>query len=293
MGSAVLILEIAEPVGSNLHHILQFAVNLVDLLLDACHKLVSLILIELQDALHLYLEQTEDVVFGNLTNHLRVERSESLVDIFANGINVRSILELLILIDTFLDEYLLERCEVELFEEFALTNLEFLTKEVLGVFHIMFKDIADSEELRFVVLDDAAVWRDVYLAVREGEERVESLVGRSSWCQLHLYLDVCRRVVVNVTCLDLSFVDSLEDGLDECCGGLAERYLADDESLGIDLLYLCAHLEYSATLSVVVARNIYAAACGEVGIEHERTSVEVIYGSVANLAEVMRKNLCR
>ena len=293
MGSAVLILEIAEPVGSNLHHILQFAVNLVDLLLDACHKLVRLVLIELQDALHLYLEQTEDVVFGNLADHLRIERSESLVDIFADGINVRSILELLILIDTFLDEYLLERCEVELFEEFALTNLEFLTKKVLGVFHIVPEDIADGEELRFVVLNDATVRRNVYLAVGESIEGVKSFVGRRSRCQLHLYFHVSRRVVVNVTSLYLAFVDGFKYCLYERCGGLAKRYLADYESLGIDLLYLCAHLEDTATLSVVVARNVYAAAGGEVGIEHEGTSVEVIYGSVANLAEVMRKNLCR
>ena len=176
-GSAVLVLEELEPVGGHLHKVGEVAVDLFYLSLDARHKLVGLVLVELQDTLHLDFEELEDVILSHLAHKLRIIRSEPLVDMLTDGIHVRSLFELAVLVYAFLNEYLLKRGEVELFEQFALAYLEFLAEQVLGVIYRMAEHVADSEELRLVVLDDAAVGRDVHLAVGEGIEGVERLVG--------------------------------------------------------------------------------------------------------------------
>ena len=168
MFMSILVAQELEPVGSNLHHIGQVAVNLLYLLLNARHEFVGLVLIKLQYALHLDFEELEDVVLGHLAHKLRIIRREPLVDMLAYRINVRGLFKLAVLIDAFLDENFLERRKVKLLEQFALTYLQFLPQEVLGVVNRMSEHVADSEELRLVGLDDAAVGRDVHLAVREG-----------------------------------------------------------------------------------------------------------------------------
>ena len=173
----VLVLEELEPVGGHLHKVGEVAVDLFYLSLDARHKLVGLVLVELQDTLHLDFEELEDVILSHLAHKLRIIRSEPLVDMLTDGIHVRGLFELAVLVYAFLNEYLLKRGEVELFEQFALAYLEFLAEQVLGVIYRMAEHVADSEELRLVVLDDAAVGRDVHLAVGEGIKGVERLVG--------------------------------------------------------------------------------------------------------------------
>ena len=208
---AVFLLKIAEPVGSNLGHVLQFLVDVGNFLLDAQHCLLCLLLIELQYALHLYLEQAQDVFLGHLAHHLRIERSEPFVDVLADGIDVGRILKLLVLVYALLDEYCLERHEVQMLQQFALPDLEFLAQQVLGVLHVISQHFAYGGELRFVVLDDTAVWRDIYLAVGECVERIKCLVRRHSRLQLYLNLCVRRRIVVHVTSLNLSFLYSLQN----------------------------------------------------------------------------------
>ena len=109
---AVLVLQELEPVGCYLYQVSQIAVNLLNLCLQAGHELVGLILIEFQDALHLDLQQLQDVVLGYLADKLWIVRCESLVDMFANGIYVRCLFKFLVLIDTLLDEDTLQALEV-------------------------------------------------------------------------------------------------------------------------------------------------------------------------------------
>ena len=106
----------------------------------------------------------------------------------------------------------------------------------------MAQHVADGEELRFVVLYHTAVGRDIHLAVGEGIEGVECLVGRHSRGEVHLYLDLGGSVVIHLARLYLTLLDGLEDRVDESGGGLAERYLAYDEGLVVEFLYLRPHL---------------------------------------------------
>ena len=131
----------------------------------------------------------------------------------------------------------------------------------------MAKHIANCQELRFVVFYDTAVWRNVNLAIRESIESVESLVRRYSRSEMHLNLNLSRRHVVNLLNLYLSLFNSLQYRLFQGVGSLAERQVADNESLVVELLYLCSHLQHTTTLTVVVSTNVDRTASREVWIE--------------------------
>ena len=129
----IFVAQELEPVGCHLHHICQVAVDLLNLCLDTRHEFVGLVLIKLQYALHLYFEEFEDIILGHLAHELGIIGSEPLVDMLAHGIHVGGLLKLAVLVYPLLDEYLFERGEMILFEQFGLAYLKFLAQEVLGV----------------------------------------------------------------------------------------------------------------------------------------------------------------
>ena len=212
---------------------------------------------------------------------------------FADGVDVGRLLELLVLVDALLDENFLQRREVQLFQQLALADFQFLAYQVLCAVHRVAQHVADGEELRLVVLDDAAVGRYVDFAVREGIQRVQRLVRRHAGRQLHLYLHLGSRQVLHVACLDLALVDSFQYRVDNRLRGLRERYLADDQRLRVQLLYLGTHLQHAATLSVVVFRHVDGTSRGEVGIQVELLAVQVADGSVAQFHEVVGQDFRR
>ena len=290
---AVLVLQELEPLGCHLYQVSQVAIDFLNLCLDASHEFVSLVLVELQNALHLDFQQLQDVVLRHLANHLRIEGGQALVDVLTNSIDIGCLLELLVLIDALFDEYLLQRTEVQLFQKLALANLQLLTNQVLGAVCRVAQHVADCQELRLVVLNDTAVGRDIDFAVGEGVESIESLVARNARSQLDLYLYFGSCQVLHMTSLDLALLDSFKNTVNYRFCGLGERYLADDERLGIELFYLGTHLQYTTTLSIVILADIDTATCGEVGVEVELLAMQITDGGITNLAEVMRQNLGR
>ena len=101
---AILVLEELEPLSCHLYQVGQITIYLVNLRTYASHQFFCLVLVELQDTLHLDFEQFQDVVLRDLAYHLRIERCQSLVDMLADAVDVRCLFELLVLIDTLLDE---------------------------------------------------------------------------------------------------------------------------------------------------------------------------------------------
>ena len=99
------------------------------------------------------------------------------------------------------------------------------------------------------------------------------------------------RVVLNLTCLNLTLIHRLRYGLDKRFGSLAVRNLADDKGLIVNLLNLGTNLHDASALSVVILRNIDGTSRQEVGIELERLFVEVTDGGIAYLVEVVWQNL--
>ncbi len=131
----------------------------------------------------------------------------------------------------------------------------------------MSEHIAHGEELRLVVLDDAAVGRYVDFAVAEGIEGIHRLVRRSAWSQMHEDFHVGRCDIIYLSGLDLSLSTALVMEFDEASGGFAVWYLADDECLVVELVYLGSYLQYASSLTVVVFAYVDGASCREIRIE--------------------------
>ena len=293
MVGPVFVLDVLEPVGRHLHHVVQVAVDASNLFVDAGNQLVGLVLVEFQDALHLDFEQSQDVVLGHLAHHLRVVRRQAVVNMFAHRVDVRCLLKFPVFIDALLDEDLLQRAEVQLLQQFVAFDLQFLSDEAHGAVHRVAQHVAHGEELRLVVLNHAAVGRDVHLAVGKRVERVDGLVRRHAGSQVHLNLHLGRCQVGHVARLDLAFLNSFGDALNQGVDGLREGNLANDKRLLVLFLNLRTHLQHTAALSVVIFRHVDAAARQEVGVQLERLSVQVFDGGVAQLIEVVRQNLRR
>ena len=113
---------------------------------------------------------------------------------------------------------------------------------------------------------------------------------------MHQYLHVGSGVILHLARLDFAALYSLQYRVYEaavalCCraaGGLAIRNLSYHQRLVVQFLYLGAHLHHTAALPVVIVAHVYAAPCGEVGIEVKLLIVQVADGCVAKLVEVVR-----
>lgn len=66
-----------------------------------------------------------------------------------------------------LNEYLFQRGVEQLLLELTPTDFEFAAEQALCAVYAVAEDIADSKELWLVILNDTAVWGNIYLAVGE------------------------------------------------------------------------------------------------------------------------------
>ena len=132
---AVLLLDEAEPVTGHLHHVGQLLVYLCYLLFDACYVLLGLVLVELQDARHLDFHESQDVLLCHLPYELGVVGREAFVDMLAGCIHRGGILELLVLVDALLDEYLFQTGKVQLFQQFSAPYEAFLAQQFQGAIY--------------------------------------------------------------------------------------------------------------------------------------------------------------
>ena len=296
---AVLLQDELEPFAGHLHHIGQFPIYLCQFLADAGHQFLGLVLVELQDAGHLYLHEAQDVVLGNLAHHLGIPWRQALVNPFAGLVHGLGILELLVLIDALLYEYLFQRGEVQLLQQLALADKPFLAQESEGVVHGTAQHIADGKELRFPLVDDTTVGAYAHLAIGTGIQGIYRLVGRCAGGKVHQYLHVGGCHVLHLAHLYLALLGSLQYGVDESGGfgcracGLAEGNLRNGQRLVVALLYLGSHTHRTSALAVVVTAHVNAAARGEVGIQLELLAMEVFDGSLANLTYVVWQYLAR
>ena len=63
---AILVAYIFKPAYRNVGHVLEVVLYVGEFSLDTRHEFVRLVLVILEDALHLYLEQAQDVVAGDV-----------------------------------------------------------------------------------------------------------------------------------------------------------------------------------------------------------------------------------
>ena len=174
---------------------------------DACNELIGLVFVELQDALHFDFHEPQNVIARHFANEFGLKRREFLVD-KSNGLIHRvGRFEFLFFIDALLDENAFQTGEKELLEQFATPNLKLLAQQAHGAVHTVAQHIAHREETRFIIFNHTAVGRNINLAIAEGIERIDSLVGRHAWCQMHLNFHLGRRIVVHTFGLNLPLIN--------------------------------------------------------------------------------------
>ena len=108
---------------------------------------------------------------------------------------------------------------------------------------------------------------------------------------MDLNLHLCRSKVINPFSLYLTFFNCFRDTLYKSTNRLGVGKFTDYESFLIQFLYLCAHLQHTTSLSVVIFPNVDTSSCLEVWIEVELLSVQITYCCITYLHEVMWKNL--
>ena len=175
---AVLLLQMREPLDRDTHHLAEVLVNLGYLRLDLLYQFVRLVLVELQNTLHPDFQQPEDVVPYHLTDKSLLVRFELGVDESHYLVETPCRLKLTFFINTVFDEDALQRVIEQLFLQFVLPDFQLHLQQCLGMLDRIAQHVGDGEETGLVVLDDTAVGRDVYLAVRESIECVDGLVTR-------------------------------------------------------------------------------------------------------------------
>ena len=154
----------------------------------------------------------------------------------------------------------------------------------------MAQQLGNAKEARFVVLNHAAVGRNRHLAVGEGVERVDGLIGRNSRLQINHNLDFGGSVVVHLLDFYLAFFIGFQYGIDERCRAFSVRHVLNHQRFVIDFLDASAHSHSTATLTVVVARNVDETARREVGIKFERLALKVENARIDKFVEVVRQN---
>ena len=158
---------------------------------------------------------------------------------------------------------------MQAFEQFSLADFQFLAEKSEGIVCRFLQYIAHGEEVRFLLVDDTAVRRDAYLTVGERIERIQCLVRRYAWSQMHEDFHLGRSQVFHFANFDFSLFAGFYDRVAYTCDGLSERDFGYGECLVVHLVYLGSDFHHTTTFAVVVAGYINGTTGLEVRIELE------------------------
>ena len=279
-------LEVGDSVVGQVR---QVVLHLLDILLDLLYLVVSLIRVETRDTNELQLGQALYIFNRNLSAQLRLERFQALVHRCV-GLLAR-LASLDKLVEFVLDKDALQRCSVPSLVMLRQGDLQLLFQKPLGMLCRVAQNIAYAHKCRFVILDNAGIWRNRHLAQGEGVECVDSLVARLSCRHLHYNLCLACRIVIDTANLNLALLVGFEDGVFDTLGSCRERYLGNCQSILIQLGNLCSHLHCATTQTIVIARYIYHTSRWEVGVELELLASQMGDRCRNKLVEVVWQNL--
>ena len=198
-------------------------------------------------------------------------------------------LELFIFIDSFFDEYLLQRRKVQLFAQFASLYLQFLTQQIYCAISASSQHFRHGDEAWFVIIYHTAVWRIVHLTFREGIQRIYCLVARCLRFQMHTYLYVFRCIIVYLLDIQLTFLVRFHYRIHQHSRCHAVWHLYYLQCLVVYLLYLRTYCQLTASLSVVVFRHIHHTPCRKVWIQFKILSLQTCHRCITQFTKVMRQ----
>ena len=83
---SVLVTDEFEPMDGHVRHVSQVVVNALDVGFRASDEVVGFVFVELQDAVHLDFQQSQDVVAGHFTDKVGLEWLQSVVYMSHHGV---------------------------------------------------------------------------------------------------------------------------------------------------------------------------------------------------------------
>ena len=243
---------------------------LFDLVFEAADEFVGFEGIELRDTLDLDLGEPDDVLLGDFAEKHAEVRAEALPDLFDDRFPGFAFLDASI--DPLLDEDFFETGKMPLLLEFSQLDFEFLLEEFPGLLGAVLENLADPEKAGLVVLNNAGVGGDADLAVGEGIECLEGLVGVDSCGKIDMDLDILCGAVLKSRDSDLALLVRFEDGVAEAGRGRSERDLPDHELAGFAPFDTSPDTDSPSTETVVVIRHI-----GDPALNEVRKNFELLF----------------
>ena len=143
--------------------------------------------------------------------------------------------------------------------------------------------------MRFLIVDDATIGRNAYFAISESIQGIYRLVRGNTRRQVNQYLYVARCQVFYLLYLDFTFFACLYNRVANTGYRFPVRNFFDSKCLIINLFNFSAYAYRTATFSVIVFRNVDAAACLEIRIQFEFLFMQIVDGCIAKFIEVMGK----
>ena len=114
--------------------------------------------------------------------------------------------------------------------------------------------------MRFLIVDDATIGRNAYFAISESIQGIYRLVRGNTRRQVNQYLYVARCQVFYLLYLDFTFFACLYNRVANTGYRFPVRNFFDSKCLIINLFNFSAYAYRTATFSVIVFRNVDAAA---------------------------------
>jgi len=105
---AVTVLQHGIPRYRIIDQIVEMMVDLIDFLQQLRNEFVGFIGVEFENTRHLNLHEPEDIIPVDLADKGRFVGFQALINMRDGGIHIFGILKFLVLVDPFLDEYLLQ-----------------------------------------------------------------------------------------------------------------------------------------------------------------------------------------
>ena len=120
----IFVLDVLKPADGDLCHACQILIDIGDFSFNTGNEFFVLIFAELGNALHFDFKQAQDILLAHLTDELRIERGETLVNILAELIRGVGILKGLAFVDALFDEDAFQRGKEELFFQFVFADFQ-------------------------------------------------------------------------------------------------------------------------------------------------------------------------
>ena len=169
-------------------------------------------------------------------------------------------------------------------------DLKFLSEQITRMVCAVAQDVVDAEELRLMIDNDAGIRRNGHLAVCTCVQSVYGLVWRDVIGQVDHDVGLVCRKVVNLLDLDLALFLSLDNGIDDDMGGLAERNFGNCQCILVNFLDLRTNLYYTAPFALHIFAAVSISCSREVRIKFEILALKMSNGGVDEFIEIMREN---